>query len=147
MATEISFPYLSVWCPSAKLPISLQLRQQFWGHQKSQPLATTAENVCVVTCHSPVEGARVQAPHVLSCHPWTSNLTWDLQWEVKLVALSQPLCDPSTKLPVSSGGRNTKTAHREDASAQDSLQNSLEILVRIPPASCMAVADVTNSLL
>lgn len=43
--------------------------------------------------------------------------------------------------------RKVHVWHHEDVSAQNSKQNSLEILVHIPLASCMSVATATNSSL
>ncbi|CAM9234756.1 unnamed protein product, partial [Bubo scandiacus] len=40
-------------------PKTVQLRQQFWRHQKSQSGVNVTENLCVVTCHSPMEGTGV----------------------------------------------------------------------------------------
>lgn len=47
-------------------------------------------------CHSPVKGVGVLALHSFSCCPWRSNPSLDLQQEVRLVCLSQPLCQQST---------------------------------------------------
>lgn len=135
-------------------PKPVQLRQQFWGHQKSQPGAGTAENMHFVTCHSPVEGVGVPALHAAFCCLWTSNPSLDPQQEVKLVALSQPLLRPQHETARRFGSlfwvedtRKAHVWHHKDVSAENLQQNSLEILVCIPIASCMAVATVTNSLL
>lgn len=67
--------------------VKTELRQQFGDSRR----ANTAENVCAMTCHSPVKGAGVLSLLAFCC-PWRLNLSLDLQQKVRLVGLSQPLC-------------------------------------------------------
>lgn len=130
-------------------PKTVQLRQQFWGHQKSQLGADTAENVCVMTCHSHTGGVGLPALQTFCCL-WRSKPSLDLQPEVKLVAPLWPWHETArgfSSLFWVEEIRKVNVWHHEDVSAQNSKQNSLEILVHIPLASCMSVATATNSSL
>lgn len=109
MVTGISFPYIEAGCPSASPQNSAEAA--VWGQQKSQPGANTAENVCH-DMPQPCEGCRGAGTACFLLLSWRSNLSLDLQEEVRLVGFSQPLCYQSTNSQevwqVGLGGREIR---------------------------------------